>query len=754
MEHLGIPDEHRSRGLTIPYLGIAPRYDGQGLIGFPERHGLHSEDLANYCGRSFLPRENTDPLPFSPDFIESFFQEWLWFGMLDEFALACGLPLDLSTFIKTGTDGQRIASTEFLLPYVRSVAIDQLIQRDVPHDLDVGNSVQIEERYSPSAIRSCYDPSSEDVSLQSLISLIMESEAYRKPQPKDRFSRFENCLREVRRTMRPALLYVDTIHRLEIAFSVDILCDNLMYVILNIFKESMDVKASFFEYYMSRFGDRMKAGNWCPARAKSVLPFDTVAIYFKSVLPSYASTPHMDCGSIFCSRQSHDVNSLHAQHDLNTCDGKCQVLAVDEQKVIDILESSGIPGIQCIEKEDRTFDLEVADITGGDYIAISHVWSHGLGNPNQNALPMCQIKRLFRYIQNIGSPYVFLWIDTLSVPVNLKYKRIAITKLRSIYQKAYGVLVIDRHLIRVGRNVLERKIQLLCSEWMRRLWTLQEGRLATRLYVQFRHEAVSVEELCDIDEVPADNFVFGDISRPASLAIRLHFAHQDHLTRRFMDLTIDMAHRSVTVPTDEPICLATMLGLPLEQYKPYPTMVDIYRSLPVLPPDLLFLENPKMTAPGFRWAPSTFLNQDAQDFHDSPDADSALLMDEGLRITRSCIIFKNDLQFSDLSQDYLVRDGLDITFLYYDNQGMRGGFYANAAIILNHTGSRFRSYIRAVLVDNLVLSNGIYYCRFQRHLMVRKWNGLAEEGDELDTGTEDRYTFDGEFQQEETFCVD
>lgn len=634
MEHLGIPDEHRSKGITVPYLGIAPRYDGQGLIGFPERHGFQSSELSDFSKRSFLPVENEDPSPFTPEFVQSLFQEWLWFGMLDEFARACGLHIDLDSFIQTGAGGQRVVTTEALLPYVRSVAIDQLVQRDVPLDLKVGDWVRLRERpnvvsiasdharpdedtpddtpfkpASPTAsgraillnmssktdairpgvsslgtdththdislvsrqvtkclgnLRYTFDdndeeedvwnstllarvgrtgnfadlptlhPKLEDVSLKRIISLIMSSEAYAKPRIKDRFSRFENCLQEARKSMRSTLMHEDTLLQLEVAFSIDILCDSLIYVMLNIFGESMNVRAPYFGYYMRNFGDRMKANNWCLARTTSVLPYDTVALYFKSVLPSYELTPHMECESIFCSRQSHDVNSLHAQHDVNTCDGLCQLLFVDEQELVHILSSDGIPGISCVMKEGGALNYEVVDITGRDYIAISHVWSHGLGNPSQNALPICQVIRLFNLIRHISSPNVLLWIDTLSVPVNLKYKRIAITRLRTVYQEAQGVLVIDRHLACVGKDTQERQVQLLSSEWMRRLWTLQEGRLATRLYVQFRHEAVPVEQLSDNNDFPADNFVFGDTGGPASLAIRLHFYQQHRLTRRLM----------------------------------------------------------------------------------------------------------------------------------------------------------------------------------------------------------------------------
>ena len=48
----------------------------------------------------------------------------------------------------------------------------------------------------------------------------------------------------------------------------------------------------------------------------------------------------------------------------------------------------------------------------------------------------------------------------------------------------------------------------------------------------------------------------------------------------------------------------------------------------------------------------------------------------------------------------------------------------------------------------------IYLCHFQRQLKVRTWVGKAEMGDELRMGTEERYTLNEEFQQEEAFCVD
>jgi len=49
------------------------------------------------------------------------------------------------------------------------------------------------------------------------------------------------------------------------------------------------------------------------------------------------------------------------------------------------------------------------------------------------------------------------------------------------------------------------------------------------------------------------------------------------------------------------------MGLALEDFQPFPTMADIYRSLPNLRQDLLFTGSTRLLTPGFRWAPFTFL---------------------------------------------------------------------------------------------------------------------------------------------------
>ncbi len=89
----------------VPYLGIAPKYDNLGFDGFPERHGWTVDELLNGEGTS----------KWRADYVESFFQEWLFFGLLDEFGNACKISIDLDDFITDSPSGEGKVITTALL---------------------------------------------------------------------------------------------------------------------------------------------------------------------------------------------------------------------------------------------------------------------------------------------------------------------------------------------------------------------------------------------------------------------------------------------------------------------------------------------------------------------------------------------------------------------------------------------------------------------------------------------------------------
>jgi hypothetical protein len=811
MDHLPIPESCKSRIIVVPYLGLAPQYDRKGFHGFPERHGLVSSQIAKRTldeinnptiesiekafGREGAP-------PPTRAYAESFLQEWLWFGLLHEFEIACDLPMNTNDFIRPDISGSgRTINTEPLLRYVRVAAVRQLEKHEVPLDLKIGDSVYLKERESqlePCQIekdlgnfqyavylprtdmrledvaasrlkrdvepKSSIDPvTSRDTLLASpwavLQRLILDSRAheprYESLSTMRSQSRIAECLREVRKITSEA----DMILRFEVISSIDILYESLSSAASELLLERRP--ESSLASYTFRVEKRMKERNWCLARAWA-LPGGTMLSYIGSLLSSHESVSHRDCGKKICSQRPETVEGLQAKHNAEQCDGTCLVKVFDEDDLIRVLTAGGIPGISETRNSQGEMRYEIVNTTEREYIAISHVWSHGLGNPSKNALPLCQIQLLFKQIRAIASPDVVLWIDTISVPIKPKWKSKAIRKLRDVYSKANKVLVIDRHLQQVASNWLEQCLQLLASEWMQRLWTLQEGRLASELYIQFKDKAVSILELSDMGpdiHIGTDTYISNDIRRHVGKEIRARFAKQEKGSRRFWDLIADLSCRSVTVASDEPICIATLLGLSLEQFDPFPTMEDIYRSLSSPPQDILFVDSPRLTSLGYRWAPATFLKRDTM--RSTAVEEPATILEEGLKVCKDCVVFTDGLQISEHSEsstglNYVQQNGKD-EFLFarwHLKEEAPSQSYGTAALIFQNGISTLRSC--AVLVSNLIERDGIVYCHFEYHIYVLRVN----ESTSRSIKVFERASFhepsitQGEIRSKVTFCID
>lgn len=119
----------------------------------------------------------------------------------------------------------------------------------------------------------------------------------------------------------------------------------------------------------------------------------------------------------------------------------------------------------------------------------------GMGNPNHNALPACQILGLQRLVNDLYStdehPVPF-WVDTICVPLQSPYRKLAINSMSTAYKDAEKVLVIDSVISSVPSSALhstEMTVRLRTSSWVRRLWTFQEAYLAKELHYQFQDTA-------------------------------------------------------------------------------------------------------------------------------------------------------------------------------------------------------------------------------------------------------------------------
>jgi hypothetical protein len=154
---------------------------------------------------------------------------------------------------------------------------------------------------------------------------------------------------------------------------------------------------------------------------------------------------------------------------------------------------------------------------------IVYRWSDGRGNPDANSLPKCQVAYLQQLVDRLydnnqkdrenrrmfgpkeiekmddqPETAVGFWMDTLCVPVNNdELRNRAIKQMRTIYQKAHRVLVLDSWVQELDRkaSIVEKASRLYLCNWQHRLWTLQEGVLARNLHFQFKDGRETIEQL-------------------------------------------------------------------------------------------------------------------------------------------------------------------------------------------------------------------------------------------------------------------
>jgi hypothetical protein len=258
------------------------------------------------------------------------------------------------------------------------------------------------------------------------------------------------------------------------------------------------------------------------------------------------------------------------------------------------------------------------------------------------------------------------WLDTLCVPIAngvdinhpeeeesfLVYmlqkdcRERAISEMREIYRTADQVLVLDSDIQKIdggGRHEKLYRIQL--SNWMTRLWTLQEGFSNINTYFQTKNAAISAggfylsaaEYLFEtgLHGVPPTILKLSIASMLAWIIPRIRDAHDIPTVQGVLRLgkmmfnfkTIPtgaglmgilplLAVRSTSKADDEAICIATLMGiseaiLDLQQL-PGPDRIPYLlrdRLGPYFDVQLLFTPGRRIDAHGLRWAPRSFLSR-------------------------------------------------------------------------------------------------------------------------------------------------
>lgn len=222
--------------------------------------------------------------------------------------------------------------------------------------------------------------------------------------------------------------------------------------------------------------------------------------------------------------------------DAPTCWRPChEMVQPDMDEVLSIIEQDKIPLFRFKNRKREsdgrsskdTIQLEVTDnIRSPAYATISHVWSDGYGNKEENRLYRCQLDYFWRLLRqaeesrttrrqgmaNIEAEPLPFWLDTLAIPVakterHEKAEEKAIHQIYHVFSKAKYTIVVDNGLNSMSwdyDNYTTTAMRILASGWMRRLWTLQEAYLSRKLLFAFKSysdEGDSELPLIDLDDI-------------------------------------------------------------------------------------------------------------------------------------------------------------------------------------------------------------------------------------------------------------
>ena len=624
MEHHLLPRDPTPTTIQVPCVCKPPYYEGQDFLSYPAEKG--KPWLVKEEGKSFQLQIGRHELhnPTPVEELESFYQQWLFFGLL-KVILADAFRAE--DFVSE-EEGKKWITTGHLMPHLQKIWTERLASGV----LDIAAHLYT-------------------VELVHTVTTVLKTTE--------------------RRSLRLTGRGFDWRIRLPIASLVEQMAaaTNLAFDMRNI---KLDQRAlQFYATAPFPFEDvqtAMKRAGWCPSELHAITTkFQSLEVlYFLSRLKK--SEPYKDhekCTTRLCQCYQTNRDSYISKHT------ELQCLCLDysdaelDITIRQILGNGGVPVLKITEVGSSVQVQAIKSTSETNYIAISHVWADGLGNASSNSLPSCQLAKLKRLamalqvkafaLRNQGSSPEnngglcagdgvadgaehFIWIDTLCCPCEpSKAKNNSILRLRETYMNAALVLVLDATLQTIAletTSCAEVLLRVFSSGWTSRLWTLQEGVLARSLWFQFHDQAEEIAVL--------NTRLFHEGTKD----IRVMMIYQDLLSqfqwlkmlnaksvadpsgkdtesgeRKVVSLTTldyGLQHRAVSVAADEALCIATLLKLSLEEIQAVPEdaedrMCKLWKLIAVkyggIPQKILYLGYPRLPTAGFRWAPRTLLHE-------------------------------------------------------------------------------------------------------------------------------------------------
>jgi hypothetical protein len=467
MEH--IPTTRSSVRLQVPLLDTTLEYGDQprGFTGFRDFPALSGYDIRTIDVRG---DDSTGALRF--------LQSWLFFGLLVEAFGGTPAHLKLDEFVTTSTGGDtKIVTTAMLQKYFfywRARRWHDERGKVVRHANEVDKCLAL-----ASAVL-------EVIAIQdaSLYSNALDTWAPRSVV----LLSIATVGEWISKARRSAVQYTDTDE---------------------IYSEQPVWKLPIVDKFLDSRG-------WCIGeRSQLMQNCNTTCLYYLSTIDhSRTDRDHSSCSELGCTALQLNYGTYEPLH---ICPpetrAKCSRSGPRIRDVAGIIDNDAIPLIRV--DSNGVFDmLALSEGPRRKYVAISHVWSDGLGNPRENKLNDCTLRHVQKLVNALYAPEnhpVAFWIDTICIPPQRYHftkhgdsRKRGINLMAQIYANADKVLVLDRWLQQVDfksrislSELTEITVRIRHAPWTTRVWTLQEGRLSQNLYFQFKHGTVTAAECLD-----------------------------------------------------------------------------------------------------------------------------------------------------------------------------------------------------------------------------------------------------------------
>ena len=623
MEHL-LNGGHGPR-LRVPFFGYL--YDGNNFLEYPRSQGWDIDWIAG--------AKDTDNRKRIPN-ANAFLQAWLFFGLLENIM---GMKTSVDDFVCREDHSTEYITTARLSDYFErwkrrdytsKDSDKQAILRTTTPYLRAANSLVLGFHRQPNSVNG--------VSPELLLSLQLIGSAL---------------------TQARSVLYLGATRKPEEI--------NSFYLIWG--------DSSLMKSHMLKSG-------WCRSIVTAFASKSLdVQCFASSLKPPPVQKDHNHCSRRTCLANQVLEDTYEVKHVSESC--QCQRITLNIQYLVSIIRKGQTPLIKLptpAESRSSKYILELVEHRPDTpYIAISHVWKDGLGNPHQNALPACQIARLASSIRRLpaarrnteggmsgflrdedpssSTESLLIWMDTLCIPVGHDHKRervVAIQSMRRIYQEADSVCVMDADIQQSSVNAMhfrrppvdrtELMFRFSMCGWNSRLWTFEEGILAKDAYFLLRDGIISAKDLfyrtC-VEIRMEDNITNEAIGMLRPIVVKeIGVAREEISLGRII---LGLRFRQTSRGGDETLCLSHMLETDTEvllnENEPESRMQVFLSTLKHIPPGLLFMGEPRLSAEGYRWAPTSFLHRqdkcyDSQKLiilprHPFPDRPAAEIMSDG-----------------------------------------------------------------------------------------------------------------------------